>query len=147
MVADETPEEPQSFSAFKVVEVVDVIVPLPLVHAEVHLSESEPPYRSLEFPIGLAEGAALVHARERSRGQRPSTHELLAELLVRSGVEVIALRITAREGGILLAEIDTMGPRGREVVACRPSDGLVVCLRQMVQAPILVAEELFEVDE
>lgn len=145
-MAEETPTQEEVFQAFKVVEVVDVIVPLPLVHAEVHLSESEPPYRSLVFPIGLAEGAALVHAREHSRGRRPSTHELLSELLVRSGVDVIALRVTGRDAGVLLAELDTMGPRGREVVSCRPSDGLVVCLRQLVQAPILVAEELFDQD-
>lgn len=131
------------YANFKVVEVVDVIVPLPALHAEVQLSETDPPYRSLEFPVGLAEGAALVQARDALRSARPTTHELLAELLVRSGVEVIALRITAREAGVLLAELDTMGPRGREVIDCRPSDGLVLCHRQMVRTPILVAENLF----
>ena len=54
------------------------------------------------------------------------------------------MRLTRREGGVLCAEIDLMGPRGREIVECRPSDGLVLCHRQVVTAPVLVAEELFD---
>jgi hypothetical protein len=96
----------------------------------------------LAFPVGLTEGAALAAAIEGSVGARPTTHELFAEVLGRTGVEVIALRLTRRDAGVLCAEIDLMGPRGREIVECRPSDGLVLCHRQMVTAPILVAEGL-----
>lgn len=129
---------------FKVAELVDVSVDLPDTHALVQLSESEAPYRALSFPIGLAEGVALRQALDRSSSARPSTPELFAEVLVRTGVEVIALRITDRVDGVLHAELDLMGPRGREVVDCRPSDGLVLCHRQAVIAPVLVADELFD---
>ena len=104
-------------------------------------------YRVLGFPVGLVEGAALAGAIEGSEGVRPTTHELFAEILARSGVEVIALRLTSREAGVLRAEIDLMGPRGREIVECRPSDGLVLCHRQLVTAPILVAEDLFDPED
>ena len=128
-------------------EVVSVSVSLPETHAMVQLSESEAPYRVLGFPVGLVEGAALAGAIEGSEGVRPTTHELFAEILARSGVEVIALRLTSREAGVLRAEIDLMGPRGREIVECRPSDGLVLCHRQLVTAPILVAEDLFDPED
>ena len=134
----------ESFLTFRVTEVVSVTVTLPDTFAHVQLSETEAPYRVLGFPVGLAEGAALAAAIEGSVGARPTTHELVAEVLGRSGVEVIALRLTRREGGVLCAEIDLMGPRGREIVECRPSDGLVLCHRQVVTAPVLVAEELFD---
>ena len=37
-----------------------------------------------------------------------------------------------------------MAPNGRERIACRPSDGLVLALRMPVPAPILVDERLLE---
>jgi bifunctional DNase/RNase len=37
-----------------------------------------------------------------------------------------------------------MTPAGRELVDCRPSDGLVLALRMPVPAPILVDERLLE---
>ena len=35
-----------------------------------------------------------------------------------------------------------MAARGREVLPCRPSDGIIVALRQGVPAPILADERL-----
>ena len=134
----------EGFLTFRVTEVVSVTVSLPDTHAHVQLSESEAPYRVLGFPVGLQEGAALAAAIDGSVGPRPTTHELFAEVLARTGVEVIALRLNRREAGVLCAEIDLMGPRGREIVECRPSDGLVLCHRQVVTAPVLVADELFD---
>ena len=134
------------YASFKVVEIVDVSVPLPSIHAVVHLSEAAAPFRSLNFPIGLAEGAALVSAIERSDGSRPMTHELFSEVLRRVNIDVVAMRIVDRVEGVLHAEIDLMGSRGREVLQCRPSDGLILCQRQSVPAPILVDEEIFDAD-
>ncbi len=149
-MAEQTPTPEESavpYATFRVTEVVSVSVSLPETHAMVQLSESEAPYRVLGFPVGLVEGAALAGAMEGSEGVRPTTHELVAEILARTGVEVIALRLTSREAGVLRAEIDLMGPRGREIVECRPSDGLVLCHRQLVTAPILVAEDLFDPED
>lgn len=143
-MAEKVPDE--GYLRFRVTEVVDVTVDLPDTHCHVQLSETEAPFRIFGFPVGLAEGAALAAALERSTSTRPTTHELFASVLQRTGVEVIALRITDRIDGVLHAEIDLMGPRGREVVGCRPSDGLVLCHRQAVTAPVLVAEELFDQD-
>jgi len=59
-------------------------------------------------------------------------------------IDVIAVRLIGRDQGNYLAQLDLMAPQGRERVACRPSDGLVLALRMPVPAPILVDERLLE---
>ena len=113
----------------------------------VTLVESEPPMRSLVFPVGLTEGTALALALRRMESPRPLTHELFMQVLQRVHVDVIAVRLIGRENGNYLAELDIMAPGGRERVACRPSDGLVLALRTPVPAPILVDERLLEQSE
>ncbi len=128
--------------AFIVMDVTDVSLELPAQYPFVSLRESEPPKRTLVFPVGLAEGTALALALRRMTSPRPLTHELFSEVLGRARIEVVALRLTGREHGNYLAEIDLMAPNGRERIACRPSDGLVLALRMPVAAPILVDERL-----
>jgi bifunctional DNase/RNase len=148
VVSEQAPEQlaPQQSEdvVFRVMELLDVTVTLPATHGEVQLTETESPYRVLSFPIGLAEAASLAMARDGSAGARPTTHELFSEVLGLVNVDVIALRITARSEGTYLAELDLMSQRGREVIACRPSDGLILCLRQTVTAPVLVNELLLD---
>jgi uncharacterized protein len=130
--------------AFRVMDVDDVSMDLPSPYPTVTLVESEPPMRSLVFPIGLTEGTALALALRRMESPRPMTHELFVQVLQRLRVDVIAVRLTGREQGNYLAELDLMAPAGRERMTCRPSDGLVLALRMPVPAPILVDERLLE---
>jgi bifunctional DNase/RNase len=132
---------------FRVMDVEDVILDLPAQYPAVTLVESEPPMRSLVFPVGLTEGTALALALRRMESPRPMTHELFMQVLQRVHVDVIAVRLIGRENGNYLAELDIMAPGGRERVACRPSDGLVLALRTPVPAPILVDERLLEQSE
>jgi bifunctional DNase/RNase len=129
---------------FRVMDVIDVALELPAQFPSVTLVESEPPNRTLVFPIGLGEGTALALALRRMDSPRPLTHELFVEVLGRARIDMIALRITGRESGNYLAELDLMMSQGRERVACRPSDGLVVALRMGVPAPILVDQRLLD---
>jgi uncharacterized protein len=130
--------------AFRVMDVDDVSMDLPSPYPTVTLVESEPPMRSLVFPIGLTEGTALALALRRMESPRPMTHELFVQVLQRMRVDVIAVRLTGRDQGNYLAELDLMAPAGRERMPCRPSDGLVLALRMPVPAPILVDERLLE---
>ena len=138
--ADVQPAPP----VFRVMDVEDVSLDLPSQYPAVTLIESEPPMRSLVFPVGLTEGTALAQALRRMESLRPSTHELIAAVLQRMRIDVIALRLIGRESGNYLAEIDLMAPHGRERMACRPSDGLVLALRMPVSAPILADVRLLE---
>ncbi len=134
---------PSSLS-FRVMDVEGVALELPAQFPSVTLIESEPPFRSLVFPIGLAEGTALALALRNMESPRPMTHELFMDVMRRARIDVVALRLTGREHGNYLAELDLMVPHGRERVPCRPSDGLVLALRMRVSAPILVDERLLE---
>ena len=142
LLSDETdrPLPPQ----FRVMDVEDVMLDLPSQYPTVTLVEAEPPMRSLVFPIGLTEGTALALALRRMDSPRPMTHELFMQVLQRVHIDVIAVRLTGRDAGNYLAELDLMAPNGRERVACRPSDALVLALRMPVVAPILVDERLLE---
>jgi len=139
----ELPPAP-AMATFRVMDVEDVLLDLPSQYPAVTLVESEPPMRTLVFPVGLPEGTAIAQALRRMEGRRPMTHELFMQVLQRARVEVIAVRLVGREEGTLLAELDLMTPGGRERVDCRPSDGIVLALRMPVPAPILVDERLLE---
>jgi hypothetical protein len=125
-------------------DVEDVSMDLPSSYPLVSLIESEPPLRSLVFPVGLTEGTALALAQRRMESPRPLTHELFMQVLQRARIDVVAVRLIGRDQGNYLAELDVMAPHGRERIACRPSDGLVLALRMPVPAPILVDERLLE---
>jgi len=137
---DETVTPPPP--AFRVMDIEGVSLDLPAQYPTVSLLESEPPLRSLVFPVGLTEGTALALALYKMESPRPMTHELFAQVLQRVHIDVIAVRLIGREQGNYLAELDLMAPNGRERISCRPSDGLVLALRMPVTAPILVDERL-----
>jgi bifunctional DNase/RNase len=128
---------------FIVVDVLSVVVELPSQYPVVTLQENESPYRQLSLPIGLPEGVAMAHAFRGVPTTRPLTHELFAAALQRLRVDVVAVRLVGRTRGTYLGELDLMGQQGREVLACRPTDGIILALRMPVQAPILVDDRLF----
>ena len=77
---------------------------------------------------------------------RPGTHELTGDVLSRFDVDIVAVRLVGRAGGIYFAELDLRGRDRHSIHACRPSDGLTLALRQAVPAPILVDLRLWEPD-
>jgi hypothetical protein len=128
---------------WRIVAVAAVEMDLPNANPEVVLHEAQDPWRELRIPVGLAEGTAIAYAFRGMDTPRPLTHEMVTEILDRHDVTVAAVRITVRRGRQFFAEIDTMGPRGRCVVPCRPSDALALALRQRLPTPILVGEWVF----
>jgi uncharacterized protein len=142
--ADQEPGGDQR--VFRIVELFDVTVELPATYAVANLVEREAPARRLDIPLALADGTALAYALRRIETPRPLTHELFAGVLRRLGAEILAVRLVGRTGGTYLAELDLTGPGGRQVVGCRPSDGLALAVRQSVAAPVLADERLLDGD-
>ncbi len=101
---------PEPAPAFRVMDLEDVSLDLPTQYPAVTLVESQPPTRALVFPVGLPEGTAMAQALRRMDSRRPMTHELFMRVLQRARIDVIALRLTGREEGNLLAELDLMTP-------------------------------------
>lgn len=128
---------------FRLAQVVSVEVELPDQYPVVVLEDAEEHRWRLRFRIGIAEGVALAHVLQGTRAPRPLTPELFSTVLERFGIEVLAMRLTARKGSTYTAELDLIGASGHEVVPCRPSDGLCVALAQRLPAPVLVDELLF----
>ncbi|MHB8218895.1 MAG: bifunctional nuclease family protein [Acidimicrobiales bacterium] len=133
---------PAPAPVFRVMDVMSVTLDLPGQFPVVRLQEAEPPLRDLSFPVGMPEGVALSYAIRRLETPRPLTHELFSTVLQRASIDIVAVRIVGRTSGTYLAELDLMAARGREVVPCRPSDGIVLALRQTVPSPVLADERL-----
>jgi bifunctional DNase/RNase len=127
--------------------VAGVRMDMPGEHPEVLVHEAVSPWRELAIPVGMAEGNAIAYAWRGFTTPRPLTHALFSDVLERHGVELEAVRITARQGRNFYAELDTTGPRGRQVISCRPSDALALVLRQRMPTPMLVADWVFGDDD
>jgi len=130
--------------SYRVMYVQTVTMELPEQFPMVTLQEAEAPRRSLSFLVGIPEGTALASALRKLEPPRPLTHQLLVTVLRRFGADIVAVRLVGRHGATYLAELDLMAPRGREVLACRPSDGIILALRQAVPAPVLADERLLD---
>lgn len=128
---------------FRIVRVASVAVELPDQYPRVVLEDVEEHRKQLSFRVGMAEGAALSHAVAGTSAPRPLTADLFADALERFGVEVLAVRLTGRVGTTYLAELDLVGAAGRQVLPCRPSDGICLALRRRIAAPVLADERLF----
>jgi bifunctional DNase/RNase len=135
---------PPDHPTFVVMEVVHVVFELPSPSPLLVLQEADVPHRTLEFPIGLPEGQSIAMAIAHERPPRPGAHELLVAVLRAAACDVIAVRLTTEHGGTIHAELDLQGPRGHEVLDCRPTDGIAVALRLAVPAPILAEVGLLE---
>lgn len=134
---------PAGGRTFRIVTVSSLAVALPDHYPTVVLEDAETEGRTLSFRIAMADGAALAHARNGTTSLRPSTQDLFAAALQRYAVDVLAVRLVGRVGTTYLAELDLLGGHGREVLPCRPSDGICLALRQRVPAPVLADDRLF----
>lgn len=93
--------------------------------------------------IGVVEAAAIARAEQGVRPSRPLTHELLADLLAATDVNVLRLVIDDLRDGVYHAAIEVRDARGRRHwVDTRPSDGLVLAVRHGV--PILLAPSVVD---
>lgn len=129
---------------FRVFTLDSVLYDLTDASPQAHLIEAESPYRYLVIPLALPDAMSLQQALTGIEGRRPSTHELMRDVLGRLQVDVIAVRIVRFEAGVFYAELELMTAKGREVFDCRTSDALTLAYRQIVPAPVLCAEEVLQ---
>ncbi|MDN5861325.1 MAG: bifunctional nuclease family protein, partial [Pseudonocardia sp.] len=97
------------------------------------LQEVQQPRRVLPIWIGMAEAAALETHRNAIPAPRPSTHQLLADLVAALGRRVERTQITALDGTVFLGEL--VFDQGLTVSA-RPSDA--VTLAAVLHVPVFV---------
>lgn len=131
------------YSPWSVVLVDDVRMELPSSNPVIVLREQDAPWRELHIPVGLAEGNYIAYGMKKVATPRPLVHDLMLDMLERHQVTVEAVRIVGVQGKLFLAELETMGPKGRQVIQCRPSDAIALAVRTKMPIPVLVAEWVF----
>jgi bifunctional DNase/RNase len=134
-------------ATWRLAVVAGVRMELPGEYPEVLVHEAVAPWRELAIPVGMADGNAIAYAWRSLSTPRPLTHALFTDVLERHEVRLEAVRITARRGRSYFAELDTTGPRGRQIIPCRPSDAFALVLRQRMPTPVLVADWVFDPEE
>ncbi|MDA8149318.1 MAG: DUF151 domain-containing protein [Actinomycetota bacterium] len=132
------PPEPR----FRSVEVADVALDLLDRYARLVFREIDPPRRTLVCPIGVPEAAAIAAVRAGVVAPRPTSHQLVAAILGRMDVAVIAVRLVGRAGRAYLAEIDLTRGGRLQTFECRPTDAVLLCLHHDGSVPIVVDERL-----
>lgn len=95
--------------------------------------------RIIEIWIGAVEAGAIAMAQQEVVPPRPLTHDLIVDILNKLNVSLVTVRINELSDGVYLGEL-VLSDGSR--IECRPSDGVALAIR--LDAPILVAEEVFE---
>lgn len=102
--------------------------------------------RGLPIWVGAAEALAISHAMEQVKSKRPTTHELLLEVIEELGFTIGQIDIDNLESNTFHAKIilERRSPDGKEVevksIDSRPSDAIVLALS--VHAPIFVTPQV-----
>lgn len=103
------------------------------------LQELQEPRRVLPIWIGMPEAAALEIHRSEAPALRPSTHQLLADLVAAFGRAIERVQITALDGTVFVAEL--VFDHGL-AVSSRPSDA--VTLAVLLHLPVFVDDTVLD---
>jgi bifunctional DNase/RNase len=92
--------------------------------------------------VGTYEANAIALEIEKIAPQRPMTHDLLRNLIVEMGAQVIRVVVTDLKDNTFFAIIEMNDSQGAKVILdARPSDAIALALR--ADCPIFVNEEVF----
>lgn len=101
--------------------------------------------RQLPIWIGRPEAEAIAAHLNGIRRERPMTHDLAQSLVSALGGLLRRVQVTKVQKGTYFAELHLTRAGQAIVVDARPSDAIALALR--LEAPIFVAEALFDEDE
>jgi bifunctional DNase/RNase len=96
--------------------------------------------RRVPITIGPLEAMAIDRAVKGQRFARPLTHDLLVQLIERSGHHCTAVRIVDLKEGTFYAQVELRTADGGNITLdCRPSDAIALLVR-LPGAELTVAE-------
>lgn len=91
--------------------------------------------------IGVFEAASIAMVLQNITPPRPMTHDLMKDLLDKTGAKINRIVINDIKEGTFYAQIEVILKDGKkESLDARPSDAIALALR--TQAPIFVAEKV-----
>jgi bifunctional DNase/RNase len=124
------------------VEVVGVRIEMPSNQPILLLKEIEGS-KFLPIWIGSTEASAIAFSQQGVNPSRPLTHDLIADLLERTGAILTAVHITDLAEGVFYADLILRNESGPlATLTCRPSDAIAIALR--CKSNILVDLDLLE---
>lgn len=112
------------------------------------LRDETDPRRYLPIFIGGTEATSIASALAGMALPRPLTHDLMLDLMVRTGWRVAKVTVTELREGTFYAKLTVeraapgAGTAQRLTLDARPSDSIALALR--AKAPIFVAHEVLE---
>jgi bifunctional DNase/RNase len=96
--------------------------------------------RRIPIVIGGFEAQAIAVALERMMPSRPLTHDLMKNMMVAFGIELLEVNIYKLEEGIFFSKLICQNADGRIEIDSRTSDALALAARY--DAPIFTNEKL-----
>ena len=98
--------------------------------------------RAVPIWVGQTEAAAIVSELRRVPMTRPSSHDLMKEMIFRLRASVSRVTVTDLRNGTFYAEVALRTPHGCVCLDSRPSDAIALALR--VRSPIFVEQDVME---
>jgi bifunctional DNase/RNase len=114
----------------------------PVLGAPVVVLKEKQGSRSIPIWIGQGEAASILSELNQVSMARPSSHDLMKELISRLRGSVSHITVTDVRGGTFFAEVSLHTPEGALSVDSRPSDAIALALR--AQSPIYVEQSVME---
>ena len=109
-------------------------------HQSIIIAELDGP-RRFPIAIGAHEALAIDSALKGVRFPRPSTHDLIAVLLLALRGRLDEVRIVDLDDGVFRADLRIDCHGAIKEIDCRPSDAIAMLVRQP-QAALLVADHV-----
>jgi len=114
----------------------------PVLGAPVVILREKGGHRSVPIWVGQVEAAAIVSELRSVPMSRPSSHDLMKELIFRLRGTVTHITVTDLRNGTFFAEVALTTPDGKVRVDSRPSDAIALALR--ARSPIFVEQDVVE---
>ena len=96
--------------------------------------------KALPIWIGSAEASAIIRKIENIKVLRPMTHELIIDVVEKTGYQVSRVEINDVEKDTYFSTIFLSNGENEVTIDSRPSDAIAVAIR--VQAPIFVSAKV-----
>ncbi len=114
----------------------------PILGAPVVILREKDGDRSVPIWVGQVEAASIVSELRSVPMARPSSHDLMKELIFRLRGSVARVTVTDLRNGTFFAEVTLITPTGSECIDSRPSDAIALALRS--RSPIFVEQSVTE---
>lgn len=114
----------------------------PILGAPVVILREKEGQRSVPIWVGQTEAAAIISELRRVQFMRPSSHDLMQNMILSLRSSVSHINVSDLKDGTFFAEVWLRTPEGQVSVDSRPSDAIALALR--ARSPIYVEQEVME---